>query len=374
MSIIIREVKGWYDRTRFINLPKKIHKKHKNWVPPIYMDDRQFFNPKRNELFNHSDTILLIALKENKTIGRIMGIINHEYNKEHNVKEGRFCFIETYNDREVAIGLIKYVEDWARDRGMDTMVGPLGFSEKDPQGLLIEGFDNPIVIATNCSFPYMIDLVESAGYSKKVDLVNYRLDIPQDIPEFYQKIYERARNNNKGTHMVHFTTRKQIKPYIRPVFKLVNETYKNIYGFTPLTEKEMDEFANRYLMILDPKFIKVVETNEKEIIAFIVSMPDISEGIRKCKGRLLPFGIFQLFKEQKRTKQLDLLLGAIKPEYQNSGIDVMLGVSLMNEAKMAGKTVIDSHLILETNTKMRAEVEKMGGIIYKKFRIYQKPI
>jgi hypothetical protein len=338
------------------------------------MDDRQFFNPKKNELFAHSDTILLIALENNKTVGRIMGIINREYNKDHDVKEGRFCFLETYNNKEVAHSLIKYVENWSRQKSMDIMIGPLGFSEKDPQGLLIEGFDQPIVIATNCSFPYMIDLVESAGYTKKVDLVNYRLNIPHGIPEFYQKIYERASSNNKGTRMVHFSSRKQIKPYIRPVFKLVNETYKNIYGFTPLTEKEMDEFANRYLMILDPKFIKVVETEHKEIIAFIISMPDISEGIRKCKGRLLPFGIFQLFAAQKKTKQLDLLLGAIKPEYQNSGIDVMMGVSLMNEAKMAGKTVIDSHLILETNTKMRAEVEKMGGVIYKKFRIYQKPL
>jgi hypothetical protein len=374
MSIIIKEVKSWFDRTRFINLPARIHKNHSNWVPPIYMDERQFFNPKKNELFAHSDTILLLALKNNKTVGRIMGIINREYNEDHGVKEGRFSFIETYNDKEVAHSLIRYIENWVREKGMDTMVGPLGFSEKDPQGLLIEGFDQPIVIATNCSFPYMIDLVESAGYTKKVDLVSYRLEIPQGIPTFYQKIYERASNNNKGTHIINFTSRKQIRPYIRPVFKLVNETYKNIYGFTPLTEKEMDEFANRYLMILNPKFIKVVETDKKEIIAFIVSMPDISEGIRKCKGRLLPFGIFQLFREQERTNQLDLLLGAIKPEYQNSGIDVMMGVSLMNEAKMAGKNVIDSHLVLETNTKMRAEVEKMGGIIYKKFRIYNKKL
>jgi hypothetical protein len=374
MSIIIKEVKNWLDRTIFIRLPAKIHKNHKNWVPPIYMDDRQFFNPKKNELFAHSDTVLYLARKNNKPVGRIMGVINHEYNKIHNTKEGRFSFIETYNDQEVVHCLIKAIENWARQKGMENVVGPLAFSDKDPQGLLIEGFDNPIVIATNCNFPYMVDLVEKAGYIKKVDLVDYKLEIPSGIPEFYQKIYERASRNNKGSRIIDFSSRRQLKPYIRPVLMLVNETYKNIYGFTPLTTKEMDEFANRYLMILDPRFIKIVETDKKEVIAFIISMPDIGEGIKKCKGRLLPFGIIQLFRAQRKTEQLDLLLGAIKPEYQNSGIDVMMGISLMEEAKKAGKNVIDSHLVLETNTKMRAEMEKMGGVIYKRYRIFQKQL
>jgi hypothetical protein len=374
MSIVIKEVKTWFDRTQFIRLPAKIHKNHKNWVPNIYMDDRQFFNPKKNELFAHSDTVLYLAWKDNKLSGRIMGVINREYNKLHDTKEGRFSYIETYNDLKVAQSLIKAVEIWAKERGMENVVGPLAFSDKDPQGLLLEGYDNAIVIAANSNFPYMVDLVEKTGYSKKVDLVEYKMDIPDGIPEFYQKIYERAIRNNKGTHIVDFTSRKKLKPYIRPVLELVNETYKNIYGFTPLTIKEMDEFANRYLLILDPRFIKLVETDKKEVIAFIISMPNISEGIKKCRGRLLPFGIIQLFRAQRKTHQLDLLLGAIKPEYQNSGIDVMMGISLMEEAKKAGKTFIDSHLVLETNTKMRAEVEKMGGAIYKRYRIFQKQL
>jgi hypothetical protein len=372
MNIEIKEVTNWLDRTRFIRLPAKIHKNHNNWVPPIYLDDRQFFNPKKNELFAHSETILYLALNNKKPVGRIMGVINHEYNNIHQTKEGRFSFIETYNDIKVAHILIQAVENWAKHRGMEYLVGPLAFSDKDPQGLLIEGYDKPIVIATNCNFPYMVELVEKAGYTKKVDLVDYRLDIPVGIPEFYQKIFERASRNNKGTHIIDFYSRRKLKPYIRPVLELVNETYKNIYGFTQLTAKEMDEFANRYLMILDPRFIKVVETDKKDVIAFIISMPDIGEGIKKCKGRLLPFGLIHLFISQKKTRQLNLLLGAIKPEYQNSGIDVMMGINLMEEAKKAGKTVIDSHLVLETNKKMRAEMEKMGGVVYKRYRIFQK--
>ena len=370
----IIEVKSKSDLRKFIRLPAIIHKDHPNWVPPIYMDDREFFNPKKNPAFGYSDTILLLALKDKKPVGRIMGIINHKYNDSHNLKEGRFVFMETYNDFEVADALIKYVEDWAREHGMEKMVGPLGFSDKDPQGFQIEGYDAPVVIATNNNFPYMVDLIQQSRYSKKVDLVVYRMDIPDEIPEFYQKIHERASINNHGTHMVNFTSRKQMKPYVRPVFKLVNETFKDIYAFAPLSEDEMDEFAKRYLMILDPRFLKVVESNEGEAVALILGLPDLSEGIRKCRGRLIPFGFLHVLIQQRRTKQLDLLLGGIKSEFRNSGLDAILGVELLKEARKAGMKFIDSHLQLETNTKMRAEMEKMGGVVYKRFRIFEKDL
>jgi GNAT superfamily N-acetyltransferase len=374
MSIQIREVKSRRDIRRFINLPAAIHKNHKNWVPPIYMDDRQFFNPKKNEAFSFSDTILLLAFQGKKPVGRIMGIINHKYNDAHNEQDGRFCFLETYENFEIAQSLIKYIEDWARSKGMKNLVGPLGFSDKDPQGLQIEGYDKPVVIATNCNLPYLVDFVEKSGFSKKIDLIVHTLHIPEIIPEFYKRIHERAQKNNSDLKLINFKTRKQMKPYVRPVFTLMNEAFKDIYAYASLTEKEMSDFANRYLMILDPRFLKVIEKADKEVVAFILSMPDISEGIRKCKGRLLPFGILQVFRAQKKTNQLNLLLGAIRPDYRNAGLDTMMGVSLLEEAKNAGIEYIDSHLQLETNTKMHAEMERVGGKIYKRFRIFMKAL
>jgi hypothetical protein len=374
MHIDIREVKNARDLRTFIQLPAKIHKGHKNWVPPIYLDDRQFFNPKKNEFFSYSDTILLLALKDGKTAGRVMGIINHKYNNAASLKEGRFAFIETYNDFDVADALIKYIEKWAKDRGMDTLVGPLGFSDKDPQGFLIEGFDAPVALASNCNFPYMIDFMNRAGYIKKVDLMVYKLDIPDVIPEFYKRIRDRASKNNHTTRLISFTSRKQLKPYVRPVFRLVNETFKDIYAFAPLSEKEMDEFANRYIILLDPRFIKVVENDKSEVVAFILAMPDISEGIKRCKGRLIPFGIFKVFRSQRKTRQLNLMLGAIRADFRNAGLDTIMGISMLEEARNRGMKVIDSHLELETNTKMRAEMEKMGGVVYKRFRIFQKAL
>lgn len=374
MEISIVEVRNKKDLHTFIHLPAKIHRNHPNWVPPIYMDEAVFFNPVKNKAFSHSDTILMLAYRGEKVAGRIMGIINHQYNAAENLKEARFFLLETYEDYDVAEKLIRSVEAWGQVRGMTKLVGPLGFSDKDPQGLLIEGFQYSPVIATNFNFEYMVDFVQQAGFVKKVDLVVYKLDVPQEIPEFYNRIYERARRNSGQLHVVSFKNKLQLRPYIKPVFQLVNETFKDIYAFTPMTDEEMNELAGRYLPVLDPRFVKVIEKGKKEVVGFILAMPDISEGIRKCGGRVLPFGIFQIWRAQKRTKQLDLLLGAIRADYRNTGLNTILGIEMLRECQKAKMEFIDSHLELETNTKMRAENEKLGGKVYKRYRIFEKDI
>lgn len=374
MNIEIKEVASRKEFRTFINLPAQIHRQHKNWVPPIYMDDRVFFNAGKNEAFQYSDTILLLAFQGKRAVGRIMGIINNKYNKPKNLEEARFCFLESYKEADIAIELIKRIELWAIQKGMETLVGPLGFSDKDPQGLLIEGFDEPVVLASNCNFAYMVDFVEKAGFSKKIDLVAYKIPVPEKIPEFYGKILERAQQNNGNLKIVHYKSRGAMKKYVRPVLHLVNETFKDLYAFTPLTEKEMSDFASRFLILLDPRFLKVIENEKNEVVAFVLGMPDISEGLKKCNGRLIPFGIFRVFRAQRKTKQLNLLLGAIKENYRNAGLDTMLGVSMLEEARHAGMQIIDSHLELESNVKIRAEMEKMGGTVYKRFRIYKKDL
>jgi GNAT superfamily N-acetyltransferase len=374
MAIEIREVKSRKDLKTFIHLPAKIHKNHFNWVPPVYMDEWTWYNPKKNLAFGYSDTVLYLAYIDNKAVGRIMGIINHKYNVANDIREGRFMYPETYEDFDVAKALLIAVENWAREKEMDTLVGPLGFSDKDPQGLLIDGFDEPVVISSTCNFPYLTDFVEKAGYKKHKDLVVYKMLVPEVIPDFYQKIYERANRNNPSLRVVELKNKWQLKPYIRPVLSLMNETFKDIYGFVALSEKEMDEFASRYLLILDARFIKVIENEKGEVIAFVLAMPDISEGIKKSRGYVLPFGVFHILRSQKKTKQLNLLLGGIREDYRNTGIDTILGVKMFESAHKAGLECIDSHLELETNLKMRAEMERMGGKVYKTFRIFRKEL
>ena len=370
--IVIQEVNSKEELRKFIHLPAAIHQNHSNWVPPIYMDDWEFFDPKKNKSFEFCDTILLLAYRSGEVVGRIMGIIHHTYNEKHQEKYARFAFFETWNDEEVANSLLLTVENWGREKGMEKLVGPLGFSDKDPQGFLIEGFDEPCVIASNCNFPYQVELLEKNAFAKEVDLVEYKIDIPNPLPEFYLRIEERAIRMNPNLRVLEFTSRSKVKPYIHPILHLLNETFTEIFGFTPFMEKEMDDFANRYLFLINPRYIKVVVNESDQVVAFVVGMAHIGDGIQKSKGKLFPFGIFQIINSGRKSKQLNLLLGGIDPVYRGKGLDVMMGVKMMQSATALGKTIIDSHLELESNVKVRAEMEKMGGVVYKRFRVFSK--
>ena len=198
--------------------------------------------------------------------------------------------------------------------------------------------------------------------------------IPEVIPEFYRKIHERASSQNRGLQVLEFTSRSKVRPFIHPVLQLLNRTFTEIFGFVPFTDAEMDDFANRYLFLINPRFIKIVVNEQSEVVAFIVGMSHIGEGIQKSKGYLFPFGIFQIFASARKSKQLNLLLGGIDPAYRGKGLDVLMGVKMIASAHNQGKTVIDSHLELETNIKVRAEMEKMGGKVYKRFRIFGKDL
>ena len=374
MTITIRKVENKKDLRLFIHLPAKIHKDHANWVPPLYMDEWNYFDPKKNGLFDQCEYLLLLAYRGEKCVGRCMGLISKEYNQSHNENHVRFSNLETWNDQEVFDALINYVAEWGKSFGMDKIIGPFAFSDKDPQGFLIEGYNEPVVIASNCNFPYMVDLTETAGFTKKVDCVVYQIPIPDEIPPLHQKILERAEKQNTNLRLLQFTSRRKIKPLIHSALRLVNSTFGDIYGFVPFNEKEMDDFANKYLFLINPRFVKLIVNEENEIIALFIAMADISEGIKKSKGYLFPFGIFHIFAAARKTKQVNLLLGAIDPRYQGRGLDVWMGLSLVRSAREAGKNVMDSHLELEYNTKVRAEMEKFGGVVYKKFRIFQRDI
>jgi hypothetical protein len=374
MAVEIKEVRTRKDLKIFIYLPAQLHAGHANWVPPIYMDDWKFFDATKNKAFGYCDTLLLLAFDGGACVGRVMGIINSRYNEHRNEKTARFGFLESTEDQAVVHALLSRVEEWARSKGMSRIVGPYGFSDQDPEGFLIEGFDHRATIATYYNFEWLPKLVENEGYLKDIDYFVYKIDVPKEMPEFYTKIYERA--EKRGTfEIIEFTSKRQLKPWIRPILSLMNETYmqNNIYGYAPLSEKEMDDLAKRYMPVLNPRFIKVV-AKDGEPAAFIIGMPDMSEGMQKAKGKLLPFGFIHILRSAKRTKQLDLLLGAIKEKYRGMGLDVLMGVKMIQSALEAGYEFMDTHHEMEANVKVRAEMERMGGKIYKKFRVYQKTL
>lgn len=371
-GVCIREVKTRSDLKRFIYLPAAIHKGDHSWLPPVWSDEWTLFDRKKNNSFAYADAVMYLAERDGIDVGRIMGIISHRYNEFKGEKDGRFCFIEAYDDHEVISEMIDAVARWAKEKGMDRLVGPLGFSDKDPQGLQVEGFELPSIITTPTNYKYIPEIVERLGFIKKTDLVNYLVDIPKTLPPLFEKILQRFRDNGQF-EVLEFGSTKELKPYIIDVLELMNETFTEIYGFVPLTDKEKNELAKRYLPLLDPAFIKMVRT-EGRLVGFAIGMPDISAGIRRAGGRLFPFGILHIIKSAKKTDNLIMMLGGIAKEFRGQGLDVLMGTKILKSAWQKGMKTIDSHLVLETNSRMRAEYERLGGRIIRRFRIYQKEL
>jgi len=371
-AIVLKEVQTRRELREFIYLPSRIHKDEPGWLPPIYNDEWLLFNRKKNRSYRYADAVFYLAYKNNKPVGRILGLVNNRYNDIKNEMHGRFCFMECHNDMAVARVLLNQVEEWVASKGMIKIVGPLGFSDKDPQGFQIEGFEYPFLFTAATNSPYLPEMMESLGYTKEVDLVNYNIPIPDQLPPLYSKAFERF-SRNGGFELIEFRSKKEIKPYIIPVLELMNHTFSDIYGFVPLNDAEKQEFAKRYLPIIDPEFIKVIRKNS-DLVGFFIALPDMTAGIISARGELFPLGIFKILKEMKRTKKLMLMLGGIHKDYRGQGIDVLLGMKMLDSARRNNMTLIDSHLILENNKRMRAECERLNGKIIKRFRIYQKQL
>jgi hypothetical protein len=370
----IREVAGKKDLKTFLYLPEKIHAGRPNWVPPIIMDDKKYFNPKKNKAFTYCDVIMLLAFREGKPVGRIMGIINRRFNEYRGTKIVRFGYIEAYEDREVVNALVGRIEDWGRKKGLTEIIGPYGFSDQDPEGFIIEGFENRATIATYYNTEWMPGYVADLGYAKDVEYFVYKIEIPKEMPELYKKLYERIMRRG-NFRILEFKKRKELKPWIVPIFTLMNECYinNNIYGYAPLDEKEMNDLSKRYLPVVDPRFVKAVLHGD-ELASFIIAMPDMTAGIQKCRGRLFPFGFIHVLRAAKKTKQLDLLLGAVKEKYRGCGLDALMGFKTFESAWEAGYEILDTHHEMEANVRVRAEMERMGGKKYKLFRVFKKAL
>jgi hypothetical protein len=372
-NIEIMPVRSRKDLKKFIFLPEKIHRENSDWLPPLYMDEWALYDPGKNKSFSYCDHLTLIAHRNGEPAGRIMGLINHRYNENTGNKDGRFCFMESVNDPEVSGALIAAVEDWARERGMTRIVGPFAFSDKDPQGVQVEGFEYTPVLAAPNNGEWLGSLIEAAGYTVKEDLVEYLADIPSEIPEVYKRVLSRI-GSNPDYRIIEFRNKKELKRYIIPILELMNETYTDhIYGYVPMTDKEKLDFARRYMPVLNPKFIKAFAI-KGELAGFVIAMPDIAEGLRKARGRILPFGFIHILKAVRKSKQLLMLLGAIKAEHRGIGIDAILGAKMLETASNSKMKTLDSHLILGYNRRMQAEYERVGGKVVKRFRIYQKDL
>ncbi|MDD6892102.1 MAG: N-acetyltransferase [Bacteroidales bacterium] len=376
MAIIIQKVSSKSELKRFIRFNYELYKDNPYSVPDLYDDMLNTFNPKKNAAFEFCEAEYFLAYRDKRLVGRVAAIINHRANDTWKAKEVRFGWIDFVDDLEVSAALLKAVEEWGKKRGMTAIVGPLGFTDMDAEGMLIEGFDQLSTMATIYNYPYYPQHMERLGYEKATDWVEFKLKVPDQLPERFRRVAEIILQKYKLKIVK--LTRQEIKEknYGQRIFELINESYAPLYGFSKMTQGQIDQYVKTYLPLLDLRMVTAVETEEGELVAIGISMASMSEALQKAKGRLLPFGWFHLLKSLywKRPKTLDLLLVGVKPEYQSKGVNALLFYDLVPVYQQMGFEYGESNPELEDNKKVQSQWSAFEPVLHKRRRAFRKDI
>lgn len=345
------------------------------YVPPLVIDEIMTLSPKKNPAFEVCRAQSFLARRDGKIVGRITAIINDLVNSKNDSKVMRFGFTDFIDDNEVVDALFDAVTTWGKERGMTSIIGPLGFSDMDHEGMLTDGFDQMGTMATIYNHPYYVGHMERMGFTKDVDWVEYRITIPDAIPEKYARIAQIVKTKY-NLHSISLTSRKVVKEkYGKALFNLINDAYADLYGFSPLTEKQIDYYIDQYLGIIRLDCVSVIVDENDDIIAVGISMPSLSEGLRKSRGKLFPTGWSHLLKALKgHTDTVDLLLVAVKPEYQSKGVNALIFNDLIPAFNKAGYKYAESNPELEANESVQKQWEYFDRRQHRKRRAWRKEI
>lgn len=376
MAVIIKKVVSKKEMHSFIRFNYELYKNNPYSVPDLYDDVLNTFSRKKNAAFEFCEAEYFLAYRNGKIVGRVAAIINHRANETWNKKEVRFGWIDFIDDTEVSEALINEVEKWGKERGMEAVVGPLGFTDMDPEGMLIEGFDQLGTMATIYNDPYYPVHMEKLGFEKEADWVEFKLKVPEALPEKFVRISEIILQ--KYNLKIKKPTRKEInqKNYGQKIFELINEAYSPLYGFSKMTQGQIDQYVKMYLPIIDLRMVTLVEDQQGELVAVGISMPSLSEALQKAKGKMLPFGWYHLLKALflKRPKILDLLLVGVKPEYQSKGVNALLFYDLVPIYKEMGFEYGESNPELEENKKVQSQWSAFESVLHKRRRAFRRGI
>ena len=377
MAVTIKKVITKRDLKKFIRFNYELYKKNPYSVPDLYDDMFNTFNRRKNAAFEFCEADYFLAYKNGKLVGRVAAIINHRANEKWNCNNVRFGWIDFIDDPEVSEALIKTVEEWGRQRGMSRVVGPLGFTDFDAEGMLVEGFDQLSTMATIYNYPYYSKHMERLGFEKDVDWVEYKIFIPDAIPDKHKRISELIQRKYNLKIKKYTSSRKIAEEYGQAIFELMNEAYSPLYGYSPLSQRQIDQYVKMYLPIVDLRMVTLITDADDRLVAVGISMPSLSEALQKSHGRLLPFGWYYLLKAlfmKRRAKVLDLLLVAVKPEYQNKGINALLFSDLIPVYQKLGFVYAESNPELEMNGKVQAQWDYFRTEQHKRRRAFIKDI
>ena len=376
MSVIIKTVETRKELKIFARFANKLYKGNKYYVPSLVMDDLNTLDKTKNAAFDFSEAEYYLAYKDGNIVGRVAAIINHKANESWKVKQVRYGWFDFIDDIEVSSALLDAVISFGKSHGMQQIVGPLGFTDFDPEGMLVEGFDRESTMALIYNHPYYPEHMKKLGYTKETGWLEFRITIPREVPERHLRLSEIVLN--RYNLKLRKLTRKQIikENYGQKVFKLINETYCNLYGYSLLSEKQIDAYVDQYLSLVDARMLSFVEDENGDLIAAGLTIPSLAGALQKCNGEIFPFGWWHLLKSMfiKKPDTLDLLLIGVRPDYQNKGVPTLVFTDLIQTVNKLGFRYAETNANLETNTTVQALWEPFEKEQHKKRWVFGKDI
>lgn len=377
MSVEIRKVSSAAELKKFIRFNYEFYKNCPYSVPDLYDDMQSTFSREKNPAFEFCEAEYFLAYRNGEIVGRVAAIINKRANDTWQRRVVRFGWIDFIDDAEVSSALLEAVKAWGKERGMEEMEGPLGFTDLDAEGMLIEGFDQLSTMATIYNYPYYPQHMERLGLEKSADWVEMKIYIPEAIPEKHLRISDLVQRKY-GLRIRKVKSRKEIMEsgLGRRIFELVNEAYAPLFGFSRMSDQQIDNYVKMYVPVLDLRMVTLVENAEGELVAAGISMPSLSKALQKAKGRLWPFGWFHLLRALfwKRPEVLDLLLVAVRPDYQGKGANALLFTDLIPVYQKLGYKYAESNPELEENDKVQNQWQYFQVEQHKRRRCYRTSI
>ncbi|MDP4277920.1 MAG: GNAT family N-acetyltransferase [Bacteroidota bacterium] len=374
MSIEIKKVSSAKEMKLFIQFPLKLYAKNPYYVPALTFDEKNTFNPKKNPAFDFCEADCFLAFRDGKVVGRIAGLLNKDTNKWWKQEHARFGWFDVIDDIEVTKALIEAVENWAREKGMKSLKGPLGFCDLDPEGMLVEGYDQVGTFATIYNYPYYKDHIEQLGYQKDVDWKEFLINIPDTLPERYTRVGE-ILAKKYDLHMAKVkSNRDLVKRYGNKIFALWNHTYDVLYGFAPLTERQIKYYISLYLPLARLDLISLILDKDDEIIGFGIALPSLSHAFQQSRGKLFPFGFLHLLKAMYKNDKVDLYLMGVRPDFQQKGLISMIFAQMVPNFIKNGYKLAETNPELEHNGKIQALWSEFNPEHHKTRRVYIKDL
>lgn len=350
----IREVKTRKERKLFAAFHEGMYQKVSQAIPDMLSDEYNNFHPKKNPAYEYCSVKQFLAFREGKCVGRIAGIISHSANEKWNTKRIRFSRVDFIDDREVSKALFNAVEEWGRKEGLTQIHGPIGFCDMDQEGMLIEGFEDEGMFITIYNHPYYVKHMEALGFGKDADWVEYKIELPKEENQKLDMLSRAVLKKHKIT-LVEPKSRKEIKPYISKVFELLNIAYENLYGTVELTKAQIDKYYNQFILVVNPEYVKLLLSEEQELVGFGLAIPSLNAAAKKSRGRLFPLGWYRMLRAPlAKASILDLYLVGVLPRMQNKGLTAVLMNSMTNSARKNGIEYAETGPELETNSQVQS--------------------